>query len=161
MSENKGFTLLEAMIVIFLIGIMAAYAVPSIINWRANANLIKSAKNLVGDLQMAKIRAVKENHSVVIDYSAIENDYTVFVDNGEGVDGIEGDKERNGDERLVKHGKLDAGVTFKEITYSGDHVRFTSRGRSSNGNVKLINSAGHMRQVGTTNTGKIAVIKLN
>ena len=161
MSKNKGFTLLEASIVIFLIGIMAAYAVPNIIDWRANANLIGSVKNLVGDLQMAKIRAIKENHSVVIDFSATENDYLIFVDNGEGVGGIEGDMERNGAERLVRHRELPAGVTFFDINYSGDHVRFTSRGRSRNGNVKLINSAGKMRQVGTSNTGKIQVVKLS
>ena len=157
MLKNKGFTLLEAMIVIFLIGIMAAYVVPNFLKWRANANLIGSVGNLVGDLQKAKIMAIKENHSVVIDYSATENSYVIFVDNGEGDDGIEGDKERNGEERLVTHGKLGAGVTFQDINYPGDHVRFTSRGRSSNGDVKLINSAGKMRQVGTTNTGKIDI----
>lgn len=157
MLKNKGFTLLEVLIVVSLIGIMAAYAVPNIIDWRANANLRGSTNNLAGDLQMAKIRAIKENYSVVIDFSATDSKYMIFVDNGEGVAGIQGDKEKNGEEPVVKYGKLTAGVTFHDINYAGDHVRFSSRGRSSNGNVKLINSTGKMRQVGTTNTGKIDI----
>ena len=161
MRKNMGFTLLEALLVICLIGIMAAYAVPNFLDWRANANLRGSIKNIAGDLQMAKIRAIKENASVVIDFYAPENEYVIFVDNGEGAGGIEGDRERNGTERLVKHRKLAPGVTFHDISYAGDHVRFTSRGRSSFGNVKLINSAGKIRQVSTSNTGKIDVEKIN
>lgn len=151
--------MLEALIVLSLIGILAAFAVPNLIDWRTNANLRGSTNNLVGDLQMAKIRAIKESNSVVIEFSTTDNAYRIFVDNGEGTSGIQGDKVRNGDEPVVKQASLSPGVSFKDITYTGDHVSFSSRGRSSNGSVKLINTAGNMRQIGTSNTGKIEVKK--
>lgn len=159
MKNNMGFTLLEALIVVALIGILSAYAVPNIIDWRANANLRGATNNLAGNLQMAKIKAIKENNYVVIEFSTADNDYVIFVDNGEGTGGIQGDQVKNGAEPLVKHATLPAGVTFYDINYSGNHVRFNSRGRARNGDVKLTNTAGKKRQVGTTSTGKIEITR--
>ena len=57
MGKIGGFTLLEAMIVIFIIAIVATVAAPNFIAWRSKARLRSAADNLKGDLELAKTKA--------------------------------------------------------------------------------------------------------
>lgn len=68
-KKSAGFTLTEVLIVIAIIGIAAAFAVPTfkniIPNWRAKA----AASDLFGNLQLAKMTAVRKGTSCVITFS--------------------------------------------------------------------------------------------
>jgi len=125
---KKGFTILELVVAIAIAAIMAAFALPSIVNWQNLSRLRGSAVNMVGDLEMAKIRAIRENSPVVAQFSA-EN-YTIFVDNGAG-GGTAGDGMRNGGEALVQYRKLPPGVTvdLTGLTLADDRLRFNGKGQ--------------------------------
>ena len=74
MLKNDGFTLIEICVVIAIIGIISAIAVPNMISWREDAKLRDAAFNLRSDLELAKFRAIRENSSVPLNFTA--NSYT-------------------------------------------------------------------------------------
>lgn len=74
MLKNDGFTLVEICVVIAIIGIISAIAIPSLLTWREDAKLRDAAFNLRSDLELAKYRAIRENTSVPLNFTA--NNYT-------------------------------------------------------------------------------------
>ncbi len=73
--DNKGFTLLEVMIVIAIVAIGTAIAVPNYLGYRSKSQLRSAANILKGDLYRAKITAVKNNTNITVQFS--ENNYTI------------------------------------------------------------------------------------
>jgi len=64
--KNAGFTILELMVVIAIIAVVSAIAVPNMIGWRDRAKLKGAFENLRGDLQWAKIRAIRDHDNVSV-----------------------------------------------------------------------------------------------
>ena len=79
MSRNKGFTLIELMIVIALLGIMAGVMAPSFLEWRDRSKVQGDAGNLRAAFEMAKLRAIKHNTNVVVTFPDTTS-YQVFID---------------------------------------------------------------------------------
>lgn len=73
--QNKGFSLIELIIVIAIIGIMAAIAAPNFTRYRDNANLREAARDLSSDIQLYKQRAIAENTNYEITFGG--NNYTI------------------------------------------------------------------------------------
>jgi type IV fimbrial biogenesis protein FimT len=68
MSQGiKGFTLIELMVVIALLGIMAALAAPSFASILEGRRLVGSADTLYAALQYARSEAIKQNANVQVD----------------------------------------------------------------------------------------------
>ena len=80
--NESGFSLIELMVVVALIAITVAFALPNMIGQRADAKLQGAVNNLKGDLNKARTLAIRENANVVILFEA--DRYQVFVDNGGG-----------------------------------------------------------------------------
>lgn len=62
-GHSQGFTLMEMMIGIALIGILTVVAVPNIALFSSGYKLRGAAREVVSDLQYAKMMAIKENRS--------------------------------------------------------------------------------------------------
>lgn len=72
----RGFTLLEMMVTVAVVGILLAIGVPSF-RYVANVNRIAAeANNLLGDMQFARSEAIKEGQSVSICVSSDVNTVT-------------------------------------------------------------------------------------
>jgi prepilin-type N-terminal cleavage/methylation domain-containing protein len=64
MNNKKGFTLIEVMVVVALIAILSGIALPNAIAWRSNAQLSSTVREIMADLQLAKMEAIKRNRNV-------------------------------------------------------------------------------------------------
>lgn len=80
---RRGFTLPEMMLVVVIIGIMAAMAGPRLFRWIQVAGQRGAANQVIADLQYARVQAVRQGQTVSL---RIDNSkqYRVTVDDGQG-----------------------------------------------------------------------------
>ncbi len=74
---EKGFTLVELMITVAIIGIMTLIAVPAFQRHAINANLKSAARDIASDFLLLKGRAVSENTEYQIDFDATNDNYEI------------------------------------------------------------------------------------
>ena len=65
-QNNAGFTLLELMIVVAIVGIVAAFAVPSYQNMIERNRLKQAAGSLLSDMQHARTEAIKRSQDIFV-----------------------------------------------------------------------------------------------
>ena len=142
MRKNAGFTLIELMVVIAIVAILTAIAIPNFINWRRNAQMRASADELLSAVQLTKLRAVKERTNCVVFFSTANDSYVAFVDNGAG-GGVADNEVRDGTEAIIKQGILPGTVDLYSASFSGGvpRLRFAGNGLPNRfGSVRLQNN---------------------
>ena len=157
MKKTGGFTIIELMTVLAIIAVVTAIVTPNILVWRNNAKMRDAVDNLMGDLQMAKISAVKENNNVAVLFNPTS--YRVFVDK-------DNPCVQDADERLLRVRTLPAGVKFDlshpDWTFTNNRTRFNSRGRANiAGTAVIVNLEGRQRDVILSTLGRIRVEKID
>ena len=156
MEKKSGFSAMELLMVLAVIAVVSAITVPSIISWRNGAKLRGAAGNLKGDLEMAKVNAIKHNNFVAVKFNA--DTYEVFVDTS-------GNGDREAGEALLKNRALPAGVAFDfthpDWTFPGNVTTFNGRGTADNGTAILTNGQGQERHIKISTFGRIQVKILN
>lgn len=78
MKKESGFTMLELLIIVALLGVVAAIAVPNFLGILPTYRLKSATQDLLSNLQRAKITAVERNRDVGVTFE--NGQYTVFVD---------------------------------------------------------------------------------
>ena len=143
--KNSGFTAFELAMTLAIMAILATFFMPPYLHWLRSSRLKGAANNLMGDIEMAKIKAIRENDFVAIQFQP--TNYTMFVDNGEG-GGTAGDWLRNGTEELVRYRVMPSGVLIdiSSMTLANNRVRFNGRGLppevASNEDISVMNQRG-------------------
>jgi type IV fimbrial biogenesis protein FimT len=129
MDKQSGFTLMEVMIVIAIIGILSAIAIPNYIAYLPKQRLSQGTRDVYAAMQYARLRAVKDQTFAAINFNTGADSFTVFIDDGTG-GGVAGDGIQNGAEPIVKNGTMPADVDITSAAFSGafPRVRFDSRG---------------------------------
>lgn len=151
-QNNSGVSLLEIMIVIAMIAITAAIAIPNMFGWRGEAGLRGAISNLKGDLNFAKAMASRENADVVILFQ--EDFYRVYLETS----GTYWDQDA--DDRLLRHRKLPAGVTIDLAltNLDTDRTSFNPRGLPSNlGTMVMVDKDGNQGQIQMNRLGRLVV----
>ena len=163
MRRQSGFTMLELIVVIAIIAIAAAVAIPSYLSWLPDIRLRSAVRSLKSDLGLAKQRAVRENGRVTVLFDIPNNQYTVFVDNGEnpGAGGIADDWIPNGDEDVMKTVSIPVDVTMYAASFDLGlpRVRFDGRGLPNNagGTVRMNNTKNNYRGITMSLVGLITI----
>jgi type II secretion system protein H len=75
--SSKGFTIIEMMIVLAIIGVILTVAAPNFNAYRQNTNLKEAARDISSDISLYRQRAVAENRGYRINFSASANSYTI------------------------------------------------------------------------------------
>jgi type IV pilus assembly protein PilA len=65
-KRQAGFTLIEVMIVVAIVGIVSVLAVPNIGEWLARYDLKQSMSEVAGDLNLAKLVAMNRNRQATV-----------------------------------------------------------------------------------------------
>jgi len=79
-SKQSGFTLIEMMIVIAILAIFAAIAVPNFLSYLPKHRLNGAARQVMGDLMAARMQAVSQNNEFKIFFLANGHEYMILDD---------------------------------------------------------------------------------
>ncbi|RLC07212.1 MAG: type II secretion system protein GspH [Deltaproteobacteria bacterium] len=156
MKNSKGFTLIEVIVVLAVIGIMVTIAGISLVSSSRNAELRSSAQEMYGQFQRAKMEAIKRNQSVTILFVPPDK-YRIFVD-------LDDDQVLDGGEPIIADVTVKNGIVFSAITFASNYTGFTSRGRpldSNFGGVNIDNTVTSQSfQLTTSIAGYVRLVKL-
>ncbi len=167
-----GFSLLEMLVVIFMIGIMVGIAAPAIKDYLPRYRLKRAANDLYTSLQRAKMDAIHNgrNYTVVFD-----TDTDIYEIRRGGADGIlvrtirlpiygSGVRYGRGNAReqaTIGGGPFPSSPSFTGVTYPGKGVTFNSRGMvvGGLGFVYLQNDSGDVYAVATPNLASGIILR--
>jgi prepilin-type N-terminal cleavage/methylation domain-containing protein len=169
--KKDGFTLMEMMVVVAIIGILAATAIPTFSRWLPAWKLKSAASDLYSDLQLAKMGAIKERTEWAVVFIPGNKTYQLVSggpdgDYSQGGDNIPGKAVNLADNGYgigYGHGNASSPVASSfnnEITFENpdDVVVFNKRGMitSPNGGyVYIANERNETYAVGTLGSGVI------
>jgi len=79
-GEQNGFTLVEAMVVILVLGVLTVIAAPSFISMIDKQRITKAAEAILSDLRWARGESIRRGQSIRITYTTGANwSYTVTI----------------------------------------------------------------------------------
>jgi type IV fimbrial biogenesis protein FimT len=128
MKKTSGFTLLELMIVVGIIGVVMAIAVPSLSETIKNERLTSATNGLLSDIMLARSKAVGRNQPVIICASSdgatctngsYEEGWIVTIDN---------DNNGTGDEIIKIQSSAENNITYDQGGAGLSIISFDSRG---------------------------------
>jgi len=156
MSRNKGFTLVELMIVIAIFGVLAGIITPSFLEWRDRSKVRGDATELRAAFESAKLRAIKHNTNVVVVFPDTTS-YQVFIDTNE--NGV-----RDAGEEIMLTRTLGPGVSITTNTFTGNDMAFNPRGMAngpnSTGRVIMTSPGGEDYEVVVSSFGRVRMDRL-
>ncbi len=169
-KKNNGFTFIELVIILLIIGILAAIAAPSFLSMRPNMRLKAAARGLYSNMQKAKLEAVKRNTNVVVLLNAVNcpalptipslrGSYSVFVDDGSGAGGIANDQTQNGTEPTISSVTMPQNVALCLENFGGA-TGFTSQGfliGNNIGSLTMSNSKNRSNTITLTIAGGVRI----
>jgi type IV fimbrial biogenesis protein FimT len=147
----EGFTLIELVIVISILSLISVIAVPNLLDWRNSAKLRGAAGNLKGDLELAKLKAIQVNDTVVVHFT--ENGYKVFKDDGPPSGLYDAGEDLYSDRTLPAGVKID----LVKTNFDDGSARFKGRGTADPGSAVLVNSKGTEKTVTVSSLGRITI----
>jgi len=178
--RKDGFTLIELMVTIAIMGIAASIAIPGFARWLPNYRLKSAARDVYSNMQLAKMGAVRENSTRRIVFATGAGSYSIWSPGANGNwDGYAGDDVQV---KTVDLSSYQSGVGYgsgnatKAATTAGgalpgDNVSynppanvvvFNSRGTCNAGYVYLQNNKNTTTYgVGTRTSGVIRLLKWN
>lgn len=147
MNGSKGFTLVELIIVIAIMGILGAMAAPNLIEWSNNSRFREANQLVLSAMRQAKGQAINLNREVAI----------VFTLDSSGAN--DSNSVRLGTEpsfNLTKGLEIKSG-TDCDVDTGSVTIKFNPNGSSSTGYVCIFNGTikKYKIGVGTGNTGRI------
>jgi prepilin-type N-terminal cleavage/methylation domain-containing protein len=147
-SLTAGFTLMEVMVAIAIMGILSAFIVPNILGWRVKYSLKAAARNLYSSMQTAKGNAAKVSNEWAVVFDTAANSYSMCFDSGDGDWTTTADNDCSTATSLdaYGHGLIfqnpdgGANVSYLALDDGNKAAVFNADGSSNSGFVTLVNN---------------------
>ena len=149
-KRESGFTLFEVLATVSILAIMAMIAIPAFTSMLPGMRLNGAARQVMGDLMAARMKAVKLNQRTKVFF---DNNHQYRICNDADNDATVADGEGDVESRDIQD-EYD-GVTLNKATYN-DPV-FQPRGTASIIIITLTNSKGAQKKVKVHLTGRIMI----
>jgi prepilin-type N-terminal cleavage/methylation domain-containing protein len=144
---SKGLSLLEMLVVLFILSIALTAVVPNLFSWRANMRLQGKINELLGDLESVKALAAKHNTTMNVQFVPAESRYRIsYVDSDGNLVALK-------NELLPPELRIDS--SHPDYTLTDHRLAFTSRGGATPGTLVLSSLTGKTKKIVTNSIGKI------
>jgi len=132
MRQNRGYTLIEVMTVIAIIGISTSITIPNVIGWLPKYRLRSGAEEIQSTLQLARLGAIKQNTDATVNFNTINHTFVAAIAG-----------------KTIKSGRMPSGITIDSITIPSSKVQFDSRGLANTwiGNIVVKNNQGGTKTI--------------
>jgi prepilin-type N-terminal cleavage/methylation domain-containing protein len=151
LKSQKGFSLIELIVVIAIIGIIAMFAVPAWNHYSVNSNSKTAARDIASDIYTAKERAVADNVMYLIEFAVGSNQYTINKGTYSG-----GPWEVTQTKSPSAIGS-DVKLTDAAFGAMGSKIFFQTRGTAGSGQVSIANRYGSTATITVNGTGRTYV----
>ena len=150
-KKQRGFTLIEVVITVAIVGILAMIAVPSMVGWKQERQMQGAARVFYSDLQHARFTAIREAEAVSFVITVPSGDYSLFIDPNQNY-------ALDAGEKLLNSETLPAGVIFQNVTLAGNQTQFNSRGMAAEtGSLDVTNTQGDMLTIYLNSLGRMSI----
>lgn len=167
----QGFTLVEVMIVVAVIGILSAVAIPTYLTWMPDMRLKATARDVYSTFQKIRLDAIKTNRDLGIVFTPANNTYTICTDSGP--DGIWSTLLGNTVLQVIDFSQADYGIGYgnggitglnsvpgeampaDSVSYTNNVLLLRPEGTARNGYIYLQNQNNSVYAVGSTRSGVI------
>lgn len=141
--KSKGFTLVELMIVLAIIGAMVILGFPTFTGWIARARLRDAARTVFSDMQLARVQAIQSGADWRITFDPANSNYVVLnpgpdftLDTDDDI--TEKTVSISGDHPGVEFGTAQGAIPGASapddgISFNGNRVEFEPEGRGDRG----------------------------
>jgi prepilin-type N-terminal cleavage/methylation domain-containing protein len=146
---SKGFSLFEVLVVVAILSLAGAIAVPHLIDWRSNMRLRAAVRELKENLELAKTLAAKENMYIFVEFAPADGKYRLSYKD------LDGNLIPIREERLPYDVKIDK--THAQYSVTNDKTGFNSRGGADNCTIVLTNLQKKSKIISISTIGKVEV----
>lgn len=140
------------MVTIAIVGIMSSIATINMIGWRAERALRGAINNLQNDIQLARMRAIREAEVVAVTFDPGSRSYRIWIDANSNWIMDAGEQE-------LRNVTLPVGVSMQTVTFGSNRTRFNAKGMPSViGTVTIRNNAGNDLSLAVNRVGRLQVL---
>jgi type II secretion system protein H len=155
-NAQQGLTLIEVLVAVVIIGIAAALAAPNFSSWIENYSIRTAGRQLVSDLQLAKMKAVSHGVQHRVSFNVAGKSYT--IEQGDSSSGsttwVQVDATRAlANEQNPYYAKgISIGTNF-----ASDRVIFSPVGTASPAGTVTLSTTNYTRLVRVVLTGRVRI----
>ncbi len=155
-SKENGFTMTELVVVIAIIGITLAIAIPSFLSYRPTMRIKGAARDISSILQSARMKAVTRNTNCNVVFTLVNNSFTQDCTNT--TTSLPDDISFGWGTNVNRDVGGDA-LPADGVAFAGDTCNFTSGGTANAGTIYITNTKNESYAVTVSSGGRIIIYR--